>query len=65
MKIRRKASAASCWIKNTGKYENKGHADSFVIMCLITRVFAVGMNSSRLRFFIQIVRAQPSLTVKY
>ena len=28
MKIRPKASAASCWIKNIGKYEKKGHADS-------------------------------------
>lgn len=64
MKIRPKASAASCWIKDTGKYEEKGHADSFVIICLITRVFVVGINSSRLRFFVQIVRAQPSLTVK-
>ena len=64
MKIRPKASAAPCWIKDTGKYEEKGHADSFVIICLITRVFVVGINSSRLRFFIQLVRAQPSLTVK-
>ena len=26
MKIRRKASADSCWIKNTGKYEKKKKA---------------------------------------